>query len=131
MSHRVNSAIHLVSAGYWAFATLLGALIGPYPFKSLLQFRVWVLGGVVLILADLAAGITQWRSEDAGRVLSIVLHFGVALLVTSLMTFEYLQTGSKSFLNWFRNDNYWFIAGLAMVRLCIGSVVLLGNRARN
>lgn len=128
MNHRLNSAIHLVSACYWTAATMIGFLLGSYPSHSLLEFRGWVIAGLGLAGVDLLAAVKQWRSEAAGRVLSIVLHFAVAVLVTALITFEYVQTGPKSFVKWFRMDNYSFIAGLAIVRLCSGNALLLGNK---
>jgi predicted branched-subunit amino acid permease len=127
MSHRVNSAIHLLSALYWTLGTALGVLFGPYPFCSTLGFRVWVSAGIGLIVADLLTGVKQWRSPAAGRVLSTVLHLVVTTLIVSLITFEYLQAQPKSFLVWFRAGDYSFVAALALVRLAIGTTLLLGN----
>lgn len=128
MNHRVNSVIHLVSAAYWTLGTALGALFGPYPFHSLLGFRLWVSVGIGLIVVDLLAGVKQWRSPAAGRVLSIVLHLAVTILIVSLMTFEYLQAQPKSFLVWFKAGDYSFVAVLALVRLGIGTALLLDNK---
>jgi predicted membrane channel-forming protein YqfA (hemolysin III family) len=127
MNHRVNSAIHLVSAFYWAVGTALGALFSAVPFYSLLGFRVFVSTGIGLLGVDLLAAVKQWRSPAAGRILSVVLHFAVTILIISLMTFEYLQAKPKPFFTWFRTDNYWFVAALALVRLWIGTALLLGN----
>ena len=128
MHHRTNSVIHLVSAFYWALGTVLGALFSAVPFYSLLGFRVWVSTGIGLLGVDLLAGVKQWRSPFSGRALSIMLHFGVTILIVSLMTFEYLQAEPESFLTWFRTNNYWFVAALALVRIWIGTALLLGNK---
>jgi hypothetical protein len=127
MNRKVNSAIHLVSACYWALAAALGALIGPHPSYSPFEFRTWVSALMGLTAADLLAAVRQWKSAGVGRALSIVLHFVVAILVVSLMTFEYLQAQPRSFFTWFRVDNYWFVSALAIVRLCVGSDLLLRN----
>lgn len=128
MCHRVNSAIHLLSALYWTLGTALGVLFGPYPFYSTLGFRVWVSAGIGLIVVDLLAGIRQWRSPAAGRVLSTVLHLAVTILIVALITFEYLQAKPRSFLAWFKAGDYSFVAALALVRLGIGTALLLGNK---
>lgn len=126
MNHRLNSAIHLISACYWALGTILGALFGPAPFRSSLGFRSWVGTGIGLIALDLVAGAKQWCPPTGGRILSIALHFGVATLIVALMTFEFLQAQPKSFLAWFRAENYWFIAALALIRLSAGAALLPG-----
>ena len=128
MKHRVNSAIHLLSALYWTLGTALGVLFGPYPFHSIVGFRVWVSAGIGLIVVDLLAGIRQWRSPAAGRVLITVLHLAVTILIVALVTFEYLQAQPKSFLVWFKAGDYSFVAALALVRLGIGTALLLGNK---
>ena len=128
MNHRVNSVIHLVSALYWTLGTGLGVLFGPYPFHSVFGFRVWVSAGIGLIMVDLVAGVKQWRSPGAGRVLSTVLHLAVTILIVSLLTFEYLQAQPKSFLVWFKAGDYSFVAVLALVRLGIGTALLLDNK---
>jgi hypothetical protein len=128
MHHRVNSTIHLVSALYWALGTALGIFVGLAPFFSPQAFRVWISAGIGLAGLDLLAGAKQWRSPTKGRVLSIVLHLVVSILIVSLVTFEYLQAKPKSFPVWFRRDNYWFVAALALVRLCVGNALLLGNK---
>ncbi len=128
MNHRVNSIIHLVSAFYWALGTALVALFGPYPFYSIFGFRLWVSAGIGLVVIDLLAGVKQWRSPAAGRVLSIVLHLAVTIFIVSLMTFEYLQAKPKSLFVWLKADNYWFVAALGLVRLWIGTALLLANK---
>jgi hypothetical protein len=60
-------------------------------------------------------------------VLSVVLHLAVAIFIVSLMTFEYLQAKPKSFLDWLRAGDYWFVAALALMRLWMGNVVLFGK----
>jgi hypothetical protein len=127
MNHRVNSAIHLVSAFYWALGTAVGFLFGPYPFASIVGFRLWVSAGIGLIAVDLIAGVKQWRNPASGRVLSVMLHLAVAIFIVSLITFEYLQAKPKSFLAWFIGDNYWFVAALALVRLWMGNALLFGK----
>ena len=126
MHHRVNSVIHLASASYWALA--LGVLSSVAPFYSLLGFPVWAGTGVGLLGIDLLAGVKQWRSPFSGRVFSIMLHFSVAILIVSLITFEYLQAEPESFLVWFRTNDYWFVAVLAIVRLWAGNALLFGNK---
>ena len=128
MHHRVNSVIHLVSASYWALGTALGVLFSAVPFYSLLGFRVWVSTGSGLLGVDLLAGVKQWRSPISGRALSIMLHFSVTILIVSLMTFEYLQAEPESFLIWFRTNNYWFVAVLAIVRLWVGNTLLFDKK---
>ena len=125
MDHRVNSVIHLASASYWALA--LGVL-SVAPFYSLLGFPVWGGTGVGLLGIDLLAGVKQWRSPCSGRVLSIMLHFSVAILIVSLITFEYLQAEPESFLVWFRTNDYLLVAVLAIVRLWAGNALLFGNK---
>lgn len=127
MNHRRNSAIHFVSAIYWALGTAVVAAFGPYPFSSIVGFRLWVGTGIGLITVDLLAAVKQWRTPASGRVLSVVLHLGVAIFIVSLMTFEYLQARPKSSLAWFREGNYWFVAALALVRLWMGNVVLFAK----
>lgn len=124
MPHRLNSAIHLISACYWGFGTTLGALFGPAPFRSSAGFHVWLGAGVGLVTIDLLAAAKQWGGSTHGRNLSIALHFGIATLIVALITFEFLQTRSNSFLAWFKGDNYWFISALALVRVCAGAVLL-------
>jgi hypothetical protein len=126
MHHRVNSVIHLASAFYWALA--LGILSSVAPFYSLLAFPVWAGTGVGLLGVDLLAGVKQWRSPLSGRVFSIMLHFSVAILIVSLITFEYWQAEPESFLVWFRTNDYWFVAVLAIVRLWAGNALLCGNK---
>jgi len=128
MNHRWNSAIHFVSAIYWALGTAVGFLFGPYPFSSTVGFRLWVSAGIGLIMVDLFAGINQWGSSTTGRVFSTVLHLAVTILIVAIMTFEYLQAHPKSFLVWFRAGDYSFVAVLALVRLGIGTALLLGNK---
>jgi hypothetical protein len=129
MNHRVNSVIHLVSACYWTLATALAFLLGPHPIAaSILEFRVWVNTGVVLVGVDLFAGIRQWKSAVAGRTLSIVLHLVVAIFAVSLMTFEFLQAKPTSFIVWFKADDYWFLSSLGLVRLGVGTAMLFGNK---
>ena len=126
MHHRVNSVIHLASASYWALA--LGILSSVAPFYSPLAFPVWAGTGVGLLGIDLLAGVKQWRSPLSGRVFSIVFHFSVAILIVSLITFEYLQAEPESFLVWFRTNDYRFVAVLAIVRLWAGNALLCGNK---
>lgn len=126
MHHRVNSVIHLASTSYWALA--LGALSSVAPFYSLLGFPVLGGTGVGLLGIDLLAGVKQWRSPFSGRVFSIMLHFSVAILIVSLITFEYLQAEPESFVVWFRTNDYWFVAVLAIVRLWAGNALLFGNK---
>lgn len=83
-----------------------------------------------MIVLDLLAGAKQWRNPANGRHLSIALHFGIATLIVSLVTFEFLQAQPKSFLAWFKADNYWFIAALALVRVCSGAALLLHSKDR-
>jgi hypothetical protein len=128
MQHRVNSTIHLASAFYLALGSALALFVGLASLFSSPDFRVWVSAGFGLAGLDLLAGVKQWRSPSGGRVLSIVLHLVVATLIVSLVTFEYLQAKPKSFLVWFRTDNYWFVAALALVRVCVGNALLLGNK---
>lgn len=130
MYHRLNSVIHLLSGCYWAIGTTLGGLFGPAPFHSSREFRLWVSAGIGLVGGDLLAAAQQWRGATCGRILSIMLHFGVATLIVALITFEFLQTEPGSFLAWFKADNYWFIAALALVRACAGAALLLGNKDR-
>lgn len=130
MNHRLNSVIHLISAGYWAIGTALSALFGPAPFRSSLGFRAWVSAGIGLITLDLLAAAEQWRGPTAGRILSIVLHFGVAILIIALITYEFLQTQPRSLLAWFKADNYWFIVALALVRISAGVGLLVSNKDR-
>ena len=127
MNHRLNSAVHFGSAIYWAFGTAVGFLFGPYPFASIVGFRLWVSAGIGLIGVDLIAGVKQWRKPASGRVLSAMLHLAMAIFIVSLMTFEYLQAKPKSFLAWLIGDNYWFVAALALVRLWTGNALLFGK----
>jgi hypothetical protein len=76
----------------------------------------------------LLAGVKQWRSPFSGRVFSIMLHFSVAILIVSLITFEYLKAEPESFLVWFRTNDYWFVAGLAIVRFWAGNALLFVTR---
>jgi hypothetical protein len=128
MHHRINSILHLVSACYWALGTILGWLFGPAPFRSTLGFRLWVSAGIGWFAIDLLAAVKQWRGR--GRLLSIVLHFGVAILVVSLITFEFMRAQPRSFFAWFNADNYWFIAGLALARVFAGAALLVSNGDR-
>jgi hypothetical protein len=125
MNHRINSGLHVLSACYWALATVLGSLVVPHPSYRPLEVRLWIGAGLALIALDLVAGVKQWRSAAGGKVLSRVLHFVVTVMVTSLITFEYLQAEPRSLLNWFRRNNYWFIIALVSVRLCTGAALLL------
>lgn len=127
MNHRLNSAMHFGSAIYWALGTGVVFRLGPYPFSSIVGFRVWVSAGIGLILVDLLAAIKQWRNPASGRVLSIVLHLAVAIFIVSLITFEYLQAKPKSFLAWFQAGNYWFVAAMALVRLWLGNALLFAK----
>ena len=126
MHHRVNSVIHLASASYWALALCILSSVAP--FYSLLAFPVWAGTGVGLLGVDLLAAVKQWRSPFSGRVFSIMLHFSVAILIVSLITFEYLQAEPESFLVWFRTNDYLFVAVLAIVRLWAGNALLFGNK---
>lgn len=127
MNHRINSSLHILSACYWALATVLGSLVAPQPSHRPLEVSLWITAGLALITLDLVAGVKQWRSAAGGKVLSIVLHFVVTVVATALITFEYLQTEPRSMLGWFRTNNYWFIIGLVSVRLGTGAAVLLSK----
>lgn len=130
MNHRLNSAIHLISACYWAFGTTLGTLFGPAPFRSSVGFRVWVIAGIGLIAGDLFAAAKQWRGSSHGQIFSIAVHFGVTTFIVALITFEFLQARPNSFLAWLKADNYWFIVALALVRVCAGATLLVHNKDR-
>ncbi|SRR5581483_805157 len=127
MTHRLNSAMHFGSAIYWALGTAVVSLFGPYPFSSIVGFRLWVGAGIGLITVDLIAAVKQWRNPASGRVFSVVLHLAVAIFIVSLVTFEYLQAKPNSFLAWFQGGNYWFVAALALARLWMGNVLLFGK----
>lgn len=128
MHHIVNSTIHLASAFYWALGSTLAIFVGLASRFPPPEIRVWIGAGIGLAALDLLAGAKQWRSPTSGRVLSIVLHLVVSTAIVSLVTFEYVQAKPRSFLIWFSRDNYWFVAVLALVRLCVGNALLLGNR---
>jgi hypothetical protein len=118
----------LASASYWALAIAIAALFSAAPFHSLLEFPVWVCTGVGLLGLDLLAGVKQWRSPSSCRVFSMMLHFSVTILIISLITFEYLQAEPESFLVWFRNNNYWLVTVLAIVRLWVGNTLLFDHQ---
>jgi hypothetical protein len=118
----------LASASYWALAIAIAAFFSTAPFHSLLEFPVWVSTGLGLLGIDLLAGVKQWRSPSYGRVFSMMLHFSVAILIVSLITFEYLQAEPESFLVWFRTNTYWFVTVLAVVRLWVGNTLLFDHK---
>lgn len=82
------------------------------------------------MLLDGLAGIRQWRNPPAATRFSIVLHGIFAATVVALMTYEFNRSPSASFIEWFRGNDWLFIALLALARLVAAAYLIASLNGR-
>ena len=61
------------------------------------------------------------------RSLSVVLHLTFAAAVHTTLTFEFIKDKPDSVVNWFAENSYLPLAGLALVRVCAAVLLALGQ----
>ena len=129
LKEKANSALHLVSALYWAASIVVIGWVSTLLYLPGTQVRIWIIIGTSAVLLDLWGAALQWHRPASGYVLSISLHFVFALAVVIIGIFEYIESGSASFLCWFSLNNWAFVSVLALLRVIMG-VALLPDAAR-
>ena len=124
MLFRVNAVVHAVSALY-AFITLG---ISEFIVQPLIRSNSFVLalsGIFILGVFDVIAALKQWRRPASGRMMSIGLHLGVAVIVIAVVTAAYHGGPERHSFKWFIANDFAFVSCLAILRLAL-AVKLLG-----
>jgi hypothetical protein len=130
MKERANAILHLVSALYSGVFAVLALFIAQLPWVSRMQVRVPLIVGIAAFILDASAAVLQWRKPPSGYILSVALHFVFAEAVVIVTAWQYMQSGSHSFVSWIISNNYSFAAGLALARVIAG-VSLLPDTERH
>ena len=120
MKERANAVLHLVSALYSGLFVVLAAYIAPLAWVLRIHVRVPLIVGIIAVLLDTSAAVAQFRTPPSGYIFSSALHFIFTQAVVITTAFEYLQSGSHSFISWFIANHYGVVTGLALVRVIVG-----------
>ena len=130
MKERVNVVIHLVSALYSTLFVVLTTYIAPLAWVLRVPVRVPLIIGITAMILDFSAAVAQWRKPPSGYIFSVVLHLVFTQAVVITTAFEYMESGSHSFVSWFISNHYSFVAALALVRVVAGVSLLPATERR-
>ncbi len=130
MKERINAILHLASALYSGVFAVLAVFIAPLPWVSMAPVRVPLIVGITAIILDASAAVAQWHQPPSGYILSVVLHFVFTQVVVITTAFQYMESGSHSFVSWFIQNNYSLVAALALVRVVAGVSLLPATERR-
>ena len=130
MKERLNAILHLTSALYSSLFVVLTAHMAPLARVLRVPVRVPLIIRISATILDFSAAVAQWRKPPSGYIFSVVLHLVFTQSVVITTAFEYMESGSHSFISWFISNNYFFIVALALLRVFAGASLLPATELR-